>query len=187
MDELVRPSNKIRIYDVAREANYEEFMKMYKEDNKVIYSTLADTVLISALFGEEPYNERFKIIKFLVEKGVDINYPTRAKKMNALHWLYYLGGRPNKDYLFEVTKLLVEHGVNLNVQDFNGSIPLKYLLASINLPTEEIAETLKYLLEKGSDYIIKSKNGWSCLDAAKNLSWRNDFLDMVKEYEESKK
>ena len=187
MEKLVKTLNETKIHDVVREGNYEEFMKMYKEDNKVIYSTLMDTVLISALFGEEPYNERFKIVKFLVENGVDVNLPTRAKKMNALHWLYYLGGRPNKDYLFEVTKLLVEHGVNLNVQDFNGSIPLKYLLASINLPTEEIAETLKYLLEKGSDYTIKSKNGWSCLDAAKNLSWRNDFLDMVKEYEESKK
>ncbi|MGF6907864.1 hypothetical protein [Fusobacterium sp. PH5-44] len=106
--------------------------------------------------------------------------------MNALHWFYYSVWRPDKDYLFEVTKLLVEHGVNLNTQDFNEAIPLYYAIGSLKLPTSEIEKTLKYLIEKGSDYTIKNKFGKSCLEVAKNLSWRNGFLDIVKEYEEKK-
>ncbi|MGF6907866.1 ankyrin repeat domain-containing protein [Fusobacterium sp. PH5-44] len=177
----------LKIYDTAREGNYKEFMKIYEKDNNSIYSTLMDTVLVSALFGEEPYDDRFKIVKFLIEKKVDINLPTRVQKMNALHCFYYGVWRPDKDYLFEVTKLLVEYGVNLNAQDFNKSIPLQYLITRNRLETEDIEKTLRYLVENGSDYTIKNKYGNSCLDSAKKFEWRNGFLDIVKEYEESKK
>ncbi|MGA3439575.1 ankyrin repeat domain-containing protein, partial [Lactiplantibacillus plantarum] len=34
---------------------------------------------------------------------------------------------------------------------------------------------------------LKDGFGKSCLDYAKEYSWRNDFLDIVKEYENSKK
>ncbi|MGF6907865.1 hypothetical protein [Fusobacterium sp. PH5-44] len=58
----------LRIYDTARDGNYEEFMKIYNKDSSSIYCTYMDTVLISALYGGEPYDERFEIVKFLIEK-----------------------------------------------------------------------------------------------------------------------
>lgn len=106
--------------------------------------------------------------------------------MNALHCFYYGVWCPDKDYLFEVTKLLVEYGVNLNAQDFNVSIPLHYLITLNKLLTEDIKEVLVYLVEKGSDYKLKNKYRNSCLDGAKKFGWRNEFLDIIKEYEESK-
>ena len=66
-------------------------------------------------------------------------------------------------------------------------VPLYYAIGSINLLKSEMRETFKYLLEKGSDYTIKNKFGDSCLEVAESLSWRHDFLDIVKEYEESKR
>lgn len=47
-------------------------------------------------------------------------------------------------------------------------------------------ELFLYLLRVGSDYKNKDEFGKSCLDYAEEYFWRNDFLDLVKEFENEK-
>ncbi|MFV0395300.1 MAG: hypothetical protein ACK5LC_13045 [Coprobacillaceae bacterium] len=82
-----------------------------------------------------------------------------------------------------VTKLLVEKGINVNGRDKNGAIPLQYLITANKLTTKELLDTFKYLLKCKSDYKNINNYGKSCLDYAGQFSWRNDFLYIVEEYE----
>lgn len=130
--------------------------------------------------------EKIKIIKFLISEGIDINYTTKKEKRNALHCLNFGLYRPNPDYALEVTKLLVENGIDVNAFDKYHAIPLDYAITINKLPTEKLKILYCYLLEKGSKYDSKDVFGKSCLDYAKEYSWRNGFLDIVKEYENDK-
>ncbi|WP_088816167.1 MULTISPECIES: hypothetical protein [Listeria] len=55
------------------------------------------------------------------------------------------------------------------------------------LSTNENKPLYYVLLKEGSNYRLKDSFGKSCLDYAKEYSWRNDFITVVEEFESENK
>lgn len=87
----------------------------------------------------------------------------------------------------EIINFFIKYGVNVNVIDKYNVILLKYVIIINNLLILDNKEMYQLLLNKGLDYNLKDGFGKLCLDYVKEYFWRNDFLDIVKEYENSKK
>lgn len=171
------------VFDAARDGTYEQFLEYYSGDVNLVNENLGMNLLCLALVNDENPIDKLKIVQFLISEGININFTDEKDRRNALHTFYFNTLRPSVEYLQEITRLLVEAGVNVNGKDRFGSIPLKYLITITKLPTEDIREIYKYLLECGSDYNNKDIFGKSCIEYAKEYSWRNNFVEIVKEYE----
>ncbi|MGX7418423.1 ankyrin repeat domain-containing protein [Carnobacterium gallinarum] len=176
----------MRILDIFEAVSYgtfQDFQNYYKGDINEVDENLDLNLLVMVVANDKNPEEKLKIIKFLLEEGIDINYVTKKEKRNALHWLYFCNFRPPVAYALEVTKLLISYGIDLNATDKYNAIPLKYALTINKLPTADNKEMYKLLLTEGSDYNLKDMFGKSCLDYAKEYSWRNDFLEIIEEVE----
>lgn len=56
---------------------------------------------------------------------------------------------------------------------------MKYAITISKLPTEEMAEIYTMLINAGSDYRTKDAFSKSCIDYAKEYSWKTGFLDLI--------
>ena len=89
--------------------------------------------------------------------------------------------------MLEVTKLLVENGLNINALDKYESISFRYAIAINKLSTNELKPVYEYLIKKGANYKLKDIFGKTCIDYMKEFSWRNDALEIIKEFENGNK
>lgn len=169
----------INVFDAALEGNLRKFKQLYKGNINIINEDTKLNLLQTVVCRGGNYSERLKIIDFLLEKGIDVNYVKTTNGMNALHLLYssYID---DVDYIYTVTKKLIQKGINVNEKNKYGAIPLSYLIAG-KLDTEELNPIFRYLVEMGSDYNSKDNYGNSCLDYAKQFSWRTGFVQMVED------
>lgn len=173
----------VNIFDAVRDGTYEEFINFYSGNIDLVNKFSGMNLLELALVNDSNPADKLKIIRFLINEGVNINYLDSKYKRNALHIFYFSVMRPTPEYMMEITKLLIENGLDINCKDKYDAIPLKYAITLTKLKTEDIKLVYKYLLEKGSNYKNKDKFGKSCVDYASEYSWRNDFLPIVKEFE----
>ena len=174
-------------FDAVRYGTYTEFKSFYSGDVNVMNKYVNLNLLSLSMVNDINEEEKLKIINFLISEGIDVNFQDSKFKRNALHWFYFSNFRPSVKYMLEITKLLVENGLNINAVDKYGAIPFRYALTTNKLPTIELKSVYEYLLEKGSDYNIKDIFGKSCIDYMKEFSWRNDALDTIKEFENGNK
>ena len=176
----------IDIFDAVSDGTLEDF-KYYFEQNdiniNVVEKHTGMNLLSLTVINDANYQDKIKIVKYLISEGIDVNFICSKDKMNALHTLHYCNRRSNIDYLIEMTKLLIENGIDVNAKDKYGAVPLKYAITLNKLPTIELKELYMLLLKKGSDYRHKDVFNKSCLDYAKEYSWRNEFIDIVEEFE----
>lgn len=173
----------INIFDAVRDGTYEQFLSFYSGNINIISETLEMNLLGLALVNDKLPDQKIKIIEFLLDKGIDINYVDKKNKRNALHQFYFSVMRPTPEYMLKVTKILISHGINVNCLDKYDAIPLKYAITVVKNSTQDIKLVYKYLIENGSNYNIKDKFGKSCLDYANEYVWRNDFIEIVEEFE----
>ncbi|MDG2800029.1 ankyrin repeat domain-containing protein, partial [Vibrio parahaemolyticus] len=171
----------LNVFDAVREGDFEDFKKIYDGDINQIDSDLDINLLCMALTNNKNSSEKLKIIKFLLEEGIDINYTTAKDKRNALHMFYFCVLRPTIEYELEITRLLIDNKININALDKYNAIPLKYAITINKLPTEDNKDMYKLLIKKGSNYNLKDQFGKSCVDYAKEYSWRNDLLTIIEE------
>ena len=85
-------------------------------------------------------------------------------------------------YMLEIVKMLVNKGIDVNAEDKFGAIPLSYAVTVNKLKTEQMKDIYSYLLEQGADAWHKDSFGKSCVDYATEYVWRNDFIQILKEY-----
>ena len=83
--------------------------------------------------------------------------------------------------------LVIEEGININAIDKYESVALIYSLTVLKLTTQDAYPIYELLLEHNADYTLKNDAGKSALDYAKELSWRNDFLNILEKYENESK
>lgn len=175
------------IFDAVREGSLEDFKKIYTGNINEIDKGLDINLLCMAMTNDKRELEKYKIIEFLINEGININYVTRKYKRNALHMLYFCNFRPNINFVVKVTELLLDNGIQINKLDIFNAIPLKYAITINKFSTDENRPLYLTLLHKGSDYNLKDIFGKSCLDYANEYSWRNGFLNIVKEFENENK
>lgn len=85
-------------------------------------------------------NNNFPIVKYLVERGADVNMVGNVQYSSPLHWAASYGN-------MEMAKYLVEHGANVDVKNIGNGTP--YYWACTTTPIQY--EMAKYLASKGAD------------------------------------
>jgi hypothetical protein len=94
----------------------------------------ATTPLHTASWGEYP-----GVVRFLLDHGADPNIRTLGKNLTPLHFALQEGR-------IETARILVEHGANLEAEDWQGRTPLVF--ASGNLSEEQRDEIVELLSTK---------------------------------------
>ena len=174
------------IFDIVQDGTYNEFIESYNGDITQIDKYTKLNLLCTAMLNNNLPEEKLKIIKYLLSEKVEVNFLSKKENRNALHYFFQANWWPKIAYAYEVVKLLVGAGIDVNAVDKFGSIPMTYSVTLLKLATEELEPLYMLLLEAGSDYKLKNKSGKSCLDYAKEYSWRSSLLDIIKDYEEGR-
>jgi len=106
------------------------------------------------------------VVKYLVEKGADV-YAKDDDGMTPLHAVT-LGYVTIKeeDDRLKIVKNLIEKGADVNAKDNDGTTPLKFAISNIRNGRLDI---MKYLIEKGADVNAKNNRGNTPLHAVSNL------------------
>ena len=175
------------IFDIVQNGTYNDFIENYNGDITQIDKYTNLNLLCTAMLNDDLPEEKLKIIKYLLSEKVEVNFLSKKENRNALHYFFQANWRPKIAYAYEVVKLLIEAGIDVNAVDKFGSIPMTYSVTLLKLTTEELEPLYKLLLDAGSDYKLKNKSGKSCLDYADDYFWRNSLIDMFKDYEEGRK
>jgi len=122
-------------------------------------------LLSVVLTNSDKIEDRIKIINFLLDRGIDINYQDRDGR-TALHnfFQFKANWRPNVDYAVNVIAKLIEAGININAIDKYGSVALIYSLTVLKLTTQDAYPIYELLLKHNADYTLKNDEGKSALD-----------------------
>jgi ankyrin repeat protein len=115
--------------------------------------------------GREPSS--FEIMNLLIERGADVNFAGPGKGLTALMYAAMNYNIPPETKL-QVMKTLLERGANPNQQDTqNGYTALMYTASDYRTPPETKSEISKMLLDKGADKTLKTADGETAMDLAK--------------------
>lgn len=174
------------VFDAVREGTYEEFLKWYDGNINQIDKYTNLNLLEMAVVNDKQAQEKIKIIDYLLEHGININFVDSKNKRNALHQFFFNVYRAKKEYYLTITEKLVKAGIDINAEDKFNAIPLKYAITVNKLTTDDMEKVYRYLLENGSSYNRADVFGKSCIDYANEYSWRMGFIDIVKEIENDK-
>ena len=167
------------IFDAVREGTYSDFLKFYSKDPNLFNSYAGMSLLQLAFVNDRNAEEKIKIIQFLISQGADVNFKSPKDQRNALHIFYFSVMRPEPQYMLRATQLLVEAGTDINGKDKYGAIPLNYAITVVKLPTETAMPVYHYLIDHGSNICEKDNFGKTCLDYAKEYSWRNSLVSLL--------
>ena len=86
-----------------------------------------------------------QIVKYLVDRGADVNSPSGEEQSTPLHLILSRKSGENPD----IIKFLLEHGADPNIEDANGDTPLSL---AFNLEKIMISpESLDLLIQAGAD------------------------------------
>ena len=159
------------IFDAVRDGTYADFRKFYTGDPNLFNKYAGMSLLQLAFVNDRNAEEKIKIIQFLISQGADVNFTTPKDQRNALHIFYFSVMRPDPQYMLRATQLLVEAKY--------GAIPLNYAITVVKLPTEAAMPVYQYLIDHGSDICEKDNSGKTCLDYAREFSWRNGLVSLL--------
>ena len=74
-------------YDAALEGNYDEFLKRFDGDVTQVEPSTHFNLLMAAAAQESSAEDRLKIMKYLLDHGIDVNFTD--KKQSAMHCICY--------------------------------------------------------------------------------------------------
>lgn len=173
----------IDIFDAVKDGTFDDFRRLYNNDVNIIDKYTNLNLLQTALINKDNLDDKIKIIEFLISEHIDINYIGGKHQRNALHIFYFNVKKISIDYLIIITKLLLENGIDVNRVDEFNAVPLKYLITLNKLKDDELKELYLLLIKSGTNYMHKDNFNKSCIDYAKEYSWRNGFVDIVEEFQ----
>lgn len=171
----------VNVFDAAIEGDWIAFQKLFDGNINQINPYSNMNLLQLAVTSTKNSGGRLEIIRFLIEHGIDLTYKDNKFQRNALHVAFFGFLKGDIECLKEQTKLLISAGVDINATDKFDAIPLKYAITISKHSTEEMKEIYTLLVQAGSNYNRKDIFQKSCLDYAQEYSWRNGFMDIVKE------
>lgn len=173
----------IDLFDIVQNGTFSEFITHYSGDINQLSKEKINLLMMTLTSNSLP-DEKIKIIKFLIDNGIDINYKNSYQR-NALHNFFQYKANWNTDveYAIKVLNFMLEAGIDVNQKDKFGSIPLIYAITLLRLPTEEAMPIYKLLLKFGSNPKEKNQQGKSAIDYSNEFSWRNSLVTVLEDYE----
>ena len=109
------------------------------EDVNQFYKNI--TCLKSAI-----YADNFELVKFLIEKGADVNLTDNVYSYSPLHVACSHGD-------INIVKYLVDKGSKINFQDKEGQSPVAAAIMY------EYLDIVKYLVDNGADLLLQNEFG----------------------------
>ena len=167
------------IFDAVRDGTYFDFMDFYSGNPNLFNKYAGMSLLQLAVVNDRCPDEKIKMIQFLIDEGADVNFLSPKDQRNALHIFYFSVLRPQPQYMYKVTQLLMDAGVDINQKDKYGAIPLQYAITVVKQPTEAILPVVQVLMDHGSHIHEKDSFGKTCLDYAREFSWRKDLIPLM--------
>lgn len=124
-------------------------LKQHFQQDKVD-KKLAEDLLIGAIVGDFQ-----DIVSFLLDNGVSPNAKDINNESYALHYAA-------NNCRFDIAKLLLERGADVNCVDDYGNLPVSKAVFKRN----KCPELMKLLVKHGSDIHKKNNHGVSAQDSA---------------------
>lgn len=123
------------------------------------------TFLIKAVIKCKP-----EIAQLFLLRAVQVNTIDRYGK-NALHYALVRTRCDDNRKIFDLCKLLIEYGIDVNMGDSNGNTPLIFASKSSN----GYKDICRMLLDNGANINSKNNNGytalmWSCSERNEDIS-----------------
>ena len=149
--------NKNLLAQVLASKSIEEFVE---EENNLYWSRWSlPTFATPSMYGKMSMDRsiyetvdsiKYRIVKLLLEKGVNVSIKDDRYKGSPLHW----AGGP------EVAKLLIKKGANVKARDRKGRTPLHVAIDP---------DITRLFLEKGANVKARDRKGRTPLHLANNL------------------
>lgn len=111
------------------------------------------------------YNNNFPIVKYLTEKGANVNMVGNVQYSSALHWTATHGN-------MEMAKYLVQKGAKIDVKNIGNGTP--YYWACTSTPIKY--EMAKYIASRGADVNFRFNGSNTYLIDSAQYPWRIDTL-----------
>lgn len=111
-------------------------------------------------FGGGRYYRQKDIVKLVLDKGANPNINDKKTGFSALHYAV-------QNHFFDIGKMLLENGANVNAQGNHGKTSL--ILALFN--RSQGCKIIDLLLAPGIDKTIKNKYGISAEDTARRFKF----------------
>ncbi len=143
---------------------------LLKYNPEVNFKSKGMTPLIMAAGLAEP-----EITKMLLDQGADIHAKDTMGN-TALINAVGVGVMIHRSRAFKTSKLLIEHGANINDIGYDSMNVLQFAVEM------GVYDIIKHLLENGANLKHKDKNGRIAISIAKE-GYNNRVLSLLKEYE----
>jgi ankyrin repeat protein len=158
-------SGKTLLHYACRSNSEELFMYLIEQGvDPTVVCNYGTTCLHFVLATKNP---NFKIINLLLDKYIDINIAFSQTQKTYLHHVCESTAK------FECIQLLIEKGLNPNLQDIDGNTCLHNICKfypdfckSNGLSKFADLNVIEFLLNNGADITQKNKEGVTCLQAA---------------------
>lgn len=165
---------------VAKLEKYDEFMSRYVEgDEKKKYD--GKCLLFYSLTNND-LESRYKISKFLLEKGTDVT-GLNEEGSNLLHILLSRVNH-NIEQTTELCKILIDKGVDVNKIDKDGIVPLQHVINMVKYSDEELEPLYQVLFAQGN-ILVNHKNAWgkTPIELAETAPGKAGLLERMRKYE----
>lgn len=149
---------------------------------KLLINAGADVNAVSSRDGSTPIcnavmEDKVEMVRFLLERGADLNVKIGYYEETLLHFSV-----SNVSNDIEITKILLNAGMNVSVLDKQGKTPLHAVALSI-WTGPSIEKMAKFLIEKGADLKLKDDQGMTALDYAKQKK-KMGLIKVLENWEE---
>ena len=156
------------VYSEAYFGTYETFLEKFEEGQQY-----EEDLLYTAFCNYEP-EEKYKIVKFLLEKGASV----KKKKGDGINLFFPLfsnisldNRKTDLEITLDLCKILLERGESLSSIDMNtGESPLNCLFSTYGIlyPDKKMAPLYNIVFsEPNLKILFKDKNGNTPLDIAR--------------------
>lgn len=154
------------VQGIVNDKNRRLAKEIIKYDNKL--NLKRDDGEIPLMFVMRCFKDKKKIIKFLINNGIDINAQNSDGATALMATINFR--------FLNFAKSLIKAGANVNISDDDGETALMYAVANEN---EEIVELL---ITSGVDVNIRNINGNTALDLANEYDNDNNIIKLLKSY-----